>query len=252
MRHPEWSHPACRGPLRIHGLFLRKALKKVLPCLEIDQRIEICLEKKGDALRLASRILKVSDSEWTIFRPLFEHRPLEIAEDFVTVLIKDHALWRLNCRIVEQAYMYIVLERPTAEGIDRFQRRQFLRVEVALPVCVRMDEGASVPFSGILSELSAGGCRLHCLEEVPPLSPVVLDLRLPDQTFEVSGVVKKKQPMIRDGGAGWEMRIEFEGLAPNHRETLAKAVHRIHLQQIAEKRSARPDARIKGIVGGSE
>lgn len=215
----------------------------MLPSLQVNQQIEILVGNNGNGLRFVSRILKISDSELMVFRPLFDNKPLEVEDEMLTVVVKENALWRLNCRVLEQSHMYIVLKFPTPEDVNRLQRRQFLRAEVKIPTCVRVENGGvlSSPFSGTLLDLSAGGCRLQCTEEIPQHVPVVLDIRLSGQgTFQVWGEVKRQQRISRKGDVQWQVRVEFKGLNPRTQEYLAKVVHGIHVEQIALAKGKHP------------
>lgn len=209
----------------------------MLPTLQVNQTIEILVGDNGNGLRLASRILKISDSELMVFRPLFENKPLSIDDDILTVVIKDNAIWRLNCRVIEQSHMYIVLGLPTPADVNRLQRRQFLRMEVSIPTCIRVDLGGqlSAPFSGVLMDLSAGGCRLQCSEEISQGQPIVLDIRFSGRgTFQVWGEVKRVQRINSHGLPKWHIRIEFKGLNSRTQEYLAKVVHSIQVEKIAK------------------
>ena len=98
-----------------------------------------------------------------------------IWKDFADHLFKTRVVGREAGRVPA-----LLLKRPPPEQVRRTPRREFFRVHTKIPARLLVeDEGGGQRLAAIVTDISAGGCRLQALERVPAESQVQVDLDLP-------------------------------------------------------------------------
>src|SRR5580692_12196474 len=96
-------------------------------------------------------------------------------------------------------------------------RRKHPRIKCFVAVELRVDE-TPAPIWGNLSNTSVGGCLVETANPVNPGAKVEIGLWVPNGKIWVKGFVLNG--IVKRGGSSSGVRVHFEGLAPNERDSL--------------------------------
>lgn len=123
------------------------------------------------------------------------------------------------------------------ERIEHIQRREHPRVEVMVPVRVRIPEQPGErprSLDGYTADVSAGGARINLPEGLPPGRSVEVQLRIPDVeplTCEARVVHAGQSESSRDPKRFW-VAVQFAGVGADVRKVLRKFVADVQREQI--------------------
>jgi c-di-GMP-binding flagellar brake protein YcgR len=102
-------------------------------------------------------------------------------------------------------------------------RRQFVRVEVSLPVEFSL-EGETTPHDGSVFDLGAGGMRLVASYDLPPRSSVNLKFRLPAGDRGILARGRVVLSFFQRNEQKFHHGIAFTSLDPKDRSLIAEFV----------------------------
>ncbi len=133
--------------------------------------------------------------------------------------------------IVEDTYTEngrVVLKIPHTFELVRYQRREYARVEVELPVRVGVTIYDELKwFNGEIVDISAGGAKV-CLPlseiemEIQPMSELILKFNLSDRNFELKATVVNVYPRRHATCYG----VKFEDIKPEDQRFIHDFVKR--------------------------
>lgn len=122
------------------------------------------------------------------------------------------------------------------DEVQRIQRREHVRVEVTVPVAVRMPNGEQKApvVSGYTADLSAGGVRLNLPQALPSGPDVVLELNLPGTRTLVceARVVRSGESESARGPKRYWASAQFKGLSGAAQKDLTKFVFDVQRELI--------------------
>jgi c-di-GMP-binding flagellar brake protein YcgR len=102
-------------------------------------------------------------------------------------------------------------------------RRQYVRVEVSLPVEFSL-EGEAAPHDGAVFDLGAGGMRLVASYDLPPRSTVNLKFRLPAADRGIVARGRVVLSFFQRNEQKFHHGIAFTSLDPRDRSLIAEFV----------------------------
>lgn len=176
----------------------------------------------------SSRILRVANNDFSVFRPLYQNRPIYLQAPMIRVNVTDDALWTLDCPIRQIAHMVIELEVPPPANIAKIQRRQYLRVPIQHPIRYQVRHNGTWK-TGILADLSGGGCKLLTSNQYSVGTSIAIEWELDGHLITLSGTIIDE----RKGPSCLIIRFDID---ESLREALMKqlfAKHRQHLKKMS-------------------
>lgn len=196
--------------------------------LQIQQKIEIL--KLPDGERYASSIQEVNDDTISVAVPARRGQYLYLQDgDMVKVeFIDSGAIYGFESKVVgrkkSNQVSLVVLSRP--ETMTRKQRRNFVRLDINLPVLFRILSGSpginpDDVHAGMTIDISGGGLQLSSRTQLESGSRIQISLKL-DQ--------KDMQDLVLTGKVNWVVPEEamrsyrfgvcFEDIREAHRERI--------------------------------
>jgi len=202
-----------------------RVLRRVLSDLEIG--VEHCTEADSAIHKLTRKrfeavIVDCSDEEMAS-QVLRSARSAPCNKRAVAVAIIDA---KTAVRSAFELGAHFVLYKPlsserakasfrAARALMKRERRRNTRVQVEIPVTLRMDDGVGSVHRGVTSDLSEGGIALQLSHHPQNLGPMSLHLTLPGtkHTVECIGEVAWEN-------AGRQLGVRFVDLSPETRDHL--------------------------------
>lgn len=126
----------------------------------------------------------------------------------------------------------LVLAWP--ERVERIQRREHVRVEVRIPVEVRVHEAGETPriLPAVSANLSTGGMRLNFRESAPDGIPLGLVVRLPGfGEVECEGQVVHMGTDERATGEMKHWTVEFTRISEPVRKQITQFLFEVQREQ---------------------
>jgi len=131
-------------------------------------------------------------------------------------------------RLERRGAPVVVLALPPDKRIGAVQRRQFVRLDVSLPLTYtilywpRDTRRQGETYQSRTRDLSAGGAQILCPEEYPVGTQLEMDLELPAEVVHVKAEVVREVERLSGGGAWVAVRF----LAPSFdtRETIVRYI----------------------------
>lgn len=159
--------------------------------------------------------------------------PVRKGTQLVMGVPKEDALYGFYAEVVDRKggdEPMLVVRRTSSTR--RIQRRKFVRIDVSVPVTVRVLGGKGQPRPQVVGEqnLSAGGMLLVLGQKLERSSRVKLDMELPDGPLSCHGEVMR---VLRTGGqeAQYETGIEFRGLDEKTKHRVVRYVYRRQVER---------------------
>ena len=140
----------------------------------------------GETRRYRSTVEDITAAGILVAMPIDRRAPAPVREGTIVVVAiwKGYADHLFKTRVLKKIGGHIpqlLLARPRSEDISRTPRREFFRADTRIPTKIRTvdenDEKISLP--AVMTDLSAGGCRLHTSRHLKADTPVTLDFDLP-------------------------------------------------------------------------
>lgn len=152
-------------------------------------------------------------------------RPAEPKCAVTASFFSPDALYRIEGTVSSHDGEQSVIDL-TIHDIERVQRREAVRAQVAVPVVLsNFDDAGGGEFSSVPGEsidLGEGGCRVIVTRRFPPGCDPTVSLRVsPSETVVALAAVLEEQPQP---GGRFEYRLVFIEQDDGHRELLSKAI----------------------------
>lgn len=198
--------------------------------IRINQLIHVELENKDHShMRLPSRVEEVGDKYFVISMPMKKGSliPLNVGQEITIVVESKFGLFGAQTRILarhREPIPTLVVARPS-EFVSMGQRREYVRLEINLPVQFALSElpGASnepTYREGTTCDISAGGIFLISRVLLNPGQLIHLRFDLEDgEHIDCLGrVIRSMKDSL--GGKSFGAGIEFINLADGQRESI--------------------------------
>ncbi|MDK2926563.1 MAG: hypothetical protein PWR31_253 [Bacillota bacterium] len=194
-----------------------------------NQKVEI--EKVVSERRqlYPSYIVDVGEETVTLAAPLTHGRFVFFAPGETLRLYAGTTVF--GCAVVGREFVphpLLIVTRP--EVLGKMQRRSFIRLEVSLPVTVRvLDVKEGVPpqvreeVKAVTVDLSAGGVLLAFPHELARDTWVELDLFLAAEKLTLRGRVRRVAPAAGRGGPA-RLGVEFVEPHPRQQDKIVKFI----------------------------
>jgi len=203
--------------------------------LTVNRRAVIVVPEGHSAGRYASRIEDIENDGVLLAAPTHKGAMLRLSEgQRIEVQIAWHdAVYCLSVRVEAMITDPIPLIRVAKPGrAERVQRREFVRVDVNLPVRYAcLDEAPGEPAAycgGSATSLSGGGLLLltwHMPRSLRPGSRVKLQLELSrDTRVSAKGLVVRISTEETDRGQYYKLAIAFDEIDEKQRDMIVKHV----------------------------
>ncbi|MDE7300239.1 MAG: flagellar brake protein [Lachnospiraceae bacterium] len=111
--------------------------------------------------------------------------------------------------------------------LERYQRRQFYRLNCIVDMAFRLPEEDAAPYSGVIIDISGGGLRFNSEKQFETDAQLKVSFRLTTGGAEkdfnlLARVVLSNRLVNRE--SGYETRVEFVDIEENDRESIVKYV----------------------------
>lgn len=224
--------------------------------LRIGQSVQV--EHQGPRSRrlYGSYIQEVTEHTVVLAAPRHDGVPVPIhAGELVGVIVRTaEGTYRLSGEVLERApgaMPSLRIERH--DRAERFQRRAFFRLPINIETRFEVYRRGLAPptklhRSGVITNLSASGCRLVTGVAVSKAQMCALEVRLPRTKGPLHVVAE-----IVGGDAGkagrrstWTLLLHFASMKPRDRERLVAYVRDLEIQRIRRQRE-REETAAKGV-----
>lgn len=183
----------------------------------------------------STRVAEVGEQDLVVAAPMRYGNvvPLRKGTQLVMGVPKEDALYGFYAEVVGRRVSdepLLVLRRTSSTR--RIQRRKFVRIDVSVPVTVRILGAKGERRPKVVGEqnLSAGGILLVLDRKLERGARAKLDIELPDGLLSCHGEVMRVQ---RTGGqkAQYETGIEFRGLDEKAKHRVVRYVYRRQVER---------------------
>lgn len=125
------------------------------------------------------------------------------------------------------------------DEIERIQRREYVRIEVAARIAVRLvgaDGEEPRVFVGYTADLSAGGLKIDVSEPLAPASIAEVQLELPGHGTLIckARILRAGQSESPGGGVRHWVAVQFDGISESNRNDLKRFVSDVQQEQIRQ------------------
>ena len=145
----------------------------------IDRNFEIvALNAQGVKERYKSKFLKVGEGFYLISIPTYKNNVaiLRAGDSISLYLYTPEGIYNLKCNVLEVYEKYYKIS--FAKNFNRVQRREYVRVNLRVPMKVTVDDGTT--YNVTTNNLSARGCGFYFQTDLSTNDKISL-------TFKVSG-----------------------------------------------------------------
>jgi len=184
-------------------------------------------EYKG---RYRTRVEEVGTRILSVGTPFSEGRFIPLREGTVLEVvfadeISAYSFFSTIIRRVGYPIPTFIMEFP--EKIRKIQRRQFVRVPVALPITYRIvdREGLSEVKDGIILDLSGGGIQLKTYEDLPSETILLMKMDLGTNTVEVPGMTIRS--VKEQDKQSYLVSIRFHEISERLRDSIIRYVFEV-------------------------
>jgi len=170
--------------------------------------------------------------------------PIRAGESVGVVVRSREGSWRLEGEVLERAPGELPsLRIERSDRAARFQRRAFYRLPLQIETRFEVYRRGLAPpqrlhRSGIITNLSASGCRLVSRAGISKAQMCALEIRLPGSKAPLQVVSE-----IVGGDAGkpgrrssWTLLLHFSAMKPRDRERLVQYVRELEIRRIRKQR----------------
>lgn len=215
---------------------MEQLAEQLASILEIGKRVIIGAREHNSERQYISRIADVTGDTFAVTMPI-EQKVLHRFEPgtHLTIYASDlAAMYALPTKVIAdqiEPVALVILSSPTE--VLRIQRRQFVRMDVhfgPLEMIITLVEQSQSPWtiSSIIINISAGGMRFVCKEEITPSSQAkaILDLPLGFGRIEITGLVLRVESKGEGKARLWEASAQFVNLAEKDRDRITQYIFR--------------------------
>lgn len=131
-------------------------------------------------------------------------------------------------RLEQRGVPVVVLGLPSDKRIDEVQRREFVRLQVSVPLMYtilywpRDARRQGETYESRTRDLSAGGAQILCPEHYPVGTQLDVDLKLPSEVVHVKAEVLREVERCHNGGV-W-VAVRFVAVGYDTRETIVRYI----------------------------
>lgn len=131
-------------------------------------------------------------------------------------------------RLEERGVPVVVLALPSDKRIDEVQRREFVRLDVSVPLMYtilywpRDSRRQGETYESRTRDLSAGGAQILCPEHYPVGTQLDMDLELPTEVIHLKAEVRREVDRNHSGGV-W-VAVRFLAASYDTRETIVRYI----------------------------
>lgn len=202
--------------------------------LRVNQRIEILVWEGDKSEQYPSRIEALERDRFIVGAPMWNGVPvrLPLGTSVEVALMTPVAMYEFATIVVgcaDRPVPTLTLMYPNA--VNRIQRRQFVRVEDALPVHV----GSPTSLDAITINVSGGGVLLNLKspqgEEPPVGEEWHLELYLPDQSEPLYSIGRVLRAQRAPGSERVQVALEFVQIREEARKAIVQHVFQLQLKQ---------------------
>lgn len=155
--------------------------------IEVADQLELRLLdlESGETKRYKSTVTDLTPTVISVAMPVDRHSPVHIDEgtEVVVAIWKDFADHLFKTRVIGREkgrVPALQLRRPPSDQVRRTPRREFFRVHTKFPGRIFVErDGETEQLAAIITDLSAGGCRLQTLTRIEADAKVNVDFDLP-------------------------------------------------------------------------
>lgn len=134
----------------------------------------------------------------------------------------------------EEPLLLCYVSKPVS--LTKRQLRAYLRVDCEIPVSlVQQDDKRRNVITGVITNISGGGCVVALMTTIPPDSKVALKFEVEDEGLQVENVTAKILS-VRAGEGGAQLHImEYETIEDEMRTTLIRYTFKVQHQNRKKK-----------------
>lgn len=196
--------------------------------LSVDQVVRLRVLLSGREVLCQAHVQEVSGDTFKISHPERHSVKLPVTSDRVQLLwIEEDALYEFDCPVATKDETGLTLSLPGEH--NRIQRREYVRVPLALPCEVEVAYGEPAdplpPAPGRIINLSGGGCALSFVMAVDPGTRLTLSTQLPEESpIKVPGEVRRVTAAYSQQGPEYQLGVQFLGLDEGLRGQIVRCV----------------------------
>lgn len=142
--------------------------------LGIQPGTELAVQVVGTEVRARSKLVGFETGSYLVMRtPRQGTKPLIIrpGTDLIVRYLVEGSAWGFHCKVVDEVFTPVPLMLLTyPEVVERFDLRKYERASCAIPSEGKFGAGN---LTGIIVDLSAGGCRFVC--DAPKGATILMD-----------------------------------------------------------------------------
>ncbi len=168
-----------------------------------DRQFElVALNKNGAKERYAGKFCQSQNDHYliSILRDNNKTVTLKAGQEVNIHLYTPEGVYNLSCKILEVYEKYYKISLP--KTIKRAQRREFIRVNMRIPMKIIVGDTQKRVYDVISNNISARGCGFYCKDEIGAQEKITVQFSIdgkPIQTF-ANLVSCKPKPLISGVG----------------------------------------------------
>jgi c-di-GMP-binding flagellar brake protein YcgR len=201
------------------------------------ERMLVEMEGKGGR----GVIDEINEKVWYISNPFENWVPPENTLMTIRFTRRGDAEYTLRTRVLGVENDRLCLEHVV--GLERRQLRKFVRIDVNLPVLIKVVKianqsgstasGAPIEYEGRMSDLSAGGTSVRVAFRITAGSVIKIDFDLPGTSFR--GVVCKVIRVVEQNRGKelfYQHSLAFDDLDSQMQEKIVQYAHKRQLEEL--------------------
>ncbi len=219
--------------------------------LSVGQKIEMTRYRRtpfkldGEGKTYVSQVTDIKDSSIIQIAMPMEGGKMVLLEPgetynlyFYTARGLFHCVAQVESRYRSNQLYYADLVFVTE--LERYQRRQFYRLNCIVDMSCRLTEGDDALYSGVIIDISGGGLRFNSEKQFEPGAQLTAYFRLAAGEAEknfalLSRFVSSSRLVNRE--SGYENRLEFLDINENAREAIVKYIFEVDRKRRKRERN---------------
>jgi len=189
----------------------------ILSELKIGDKLSIEISDKNISQNennmLNSQLIDIDDNYLYILPPIYRGKSYSFYKNQIVTIFfyRKKGVYQFTAQLVSQINTNILsfVLKPLGDG-KKIQRRNYYRLPIVAPAVLKPQKSQeTTEFECIIQDLSGGGVRLSCKNEIEKLEDVIIDLHIDEkQVITMKGQVIR---VIKDlDDSSYELGIKFK------------------------------------------
>ncbi len=187
----------------------------------VDRGFEIViLNSDGKKERYKSKFLKTGENFYLISIPKYRDKValLSARQNINLYLYTPEGIYNLKCVVLEVYEKYYKIS--FAKSSERVQRREYVRVNLRVPVKVTVDSGRT--YDAVTTNFSARGCGFYCKDDISANDKISVTFKIGGKPIQTFANVVSSKPVSFGSTNGYAIALNFTSVTQSNIDLIVK------------------------------